>query len=106
MGVNARTADFSLEIRASKDNETWSNWEKKPLVKTPQDQHHLVTGQSLTVYNVVRYVQGKIILLASDNKTNPIIDRVELGSDDIGLYDYDGEYTIKIDMAQGFQATN
>ncbi|MEX3713575.1 LysM peptidoglycan-binding domain-containing protein [Cytobacillus horneckiae] len=100
VGVKARTADFSLEIRASKDNKTWSSWEKMPLVKTPQGQQHLVTGQSLTVYNDVRYVQGKIILLASDNKTNPIIDRVELRSDDSGLYDYDGEYTINIDMAQ------
>lgn len=101
VGANLRTSDFTLEVRTSANNSTWSTWEAVTLTKTPvTGQEYLVTGKSTTKYTNIRYVQGKIVLLSSDNTTSPIIDRVELRSEDSGLYDQNGDYTVKIDMSQ------
>ncbi|MES9681808.1 LysM peptidoglycan-binding domain-containing protein [Gottfriedia acidiceleris] len=101
VGGRLRTSEFTLEVKTSSDKITWSNWENVPLTKLLlADPSYLITGQSTTSYSNIRYVQGKIVLLSSDNNSSPIIDRVELRSDDSGLYDPDGEYTVKIDMTQ------
>ncbi|EKS8351661.1 LysM peptidoglycan-binding domain-containing protein [Bacillus cereus] len=101
VGGKLRTSDFNIEIRTSANKTTWSKWEPITLnKKLIQGQNYLSTGQSVTLYKNVRYVQGKIILLSSDNATSPIIDRVELRSEDSGLYDQNGDYTVKIDMTQ------
>lgn len=101
VGATLCTSEFSLEIRASADKNTWSNWESVTLDKQlQQDSNYLATGESSTTYTNVRFVQGKIIMLSSDNQTSPIIDRVELRSEDSGLYDPDGTLLVQIDMDQ------
>lgn len=101
VGSALRTSEFSLEIRTSADKSTWSNWEGVTLTKQlQQDGSYLATGESATTYTNVRFVQGKIIMLSSDNQTSPIIDRVELRSEDSGLYDPDGTFLVQIDMDQ------
>ncbi|UOE58069.1 LysM peptidoglycan-binding domain-containing protein [Cytobacillus oceanisediminis] len=100
-GVKIRTSDLTVSIRTSANKSTWSNWEALTLTRQVQGgEAFLVSGQSSITYSNIRYVQGKIELYASDSKTSPVIDRVELRSDDSGLYDYNGEYTVKLDMAQ------
>lgn len=100
VGAALRTSDYALQIKTSPDNHTWSEWTDVILSEqVVNDAEYTGTGQS-NAYSNIRYVQGKLILLSSDNESSPIIDRVELRSDDSGLYDPDGDYTIKIDMNQ------
>ncbi|MFE4029151.1 LysM peptidoglycan-binding domain-containing protein [Priestia sp. YIM B13551] len=101
VGANLRTSDISLEVRSSANKTTWSSWEAVTLNKQLQsvDQYN-ITGQSTTRFTNVRYIQGKIIMLSSDNKTSPVVDRVELRSEDSGLYEQEGTYMIQIDMNQ------
>lgn len=101
VGGKLRTSDFTLDIRTSANKTTWSNWESISLSKQLQQGiQYRVTGQSATQYTNIRYVQGRIIMLSSDNKTSPIVDRVELRSEDSGLYEQEGTYLVQIDMNQ------
>ncbi|MEK1829013.1 hypothetical protein AAAC51_07640 [Priestia megaterium] len=101
VGVKLRTSDFNLYVRSSSDQKNWSQWEEVTLTKTlSHDSTYVVTGVNTTKYSNIRYVQGKVILLSSDNKTSPVIDRIELHSDDSGLYEREGIYSVQINMSQ------
>lgn len=99
VGAKIRTSGVGLEVRTSKDLKTWSNWSRIDLHHTHiKGNSYEVTGESAEKYTDIRYIQGKLTLLSSDNKNSLVIDRIELRSDDSGLYEHDGEFTSKIDM--------
>lgn len=99
VGGRLRTSEVGIQVRASKDNEVWTEWETVSV--TPNhvsgDDYEL-DGVGTTKYSSVRYIQGKVIILASDNINAPVVHRIELRSDDSGLYIRDGRYTAKINM--------
>lgn len=96
-----RTSIVNVEIRASQDKKNWSDWENINLdLENIDGTNYSLTGIGDITYNSVRYVQGKISIFASDNKRAPIVDRIELRSEDSELYDYDGDYNVEIDFEQ------
>lgn len=101
-GINARTSGLSILVRTSANKTNWSDWELVSLDCVLEPGSNLLykcIGQSTKKANI-RYVQGKIILLSSDSQSSPVVERVELRSDDSELHDEDGEYIVWIDMQQ------
>lgn len=101
VGAEVRTSNFELEVSSSKDNLAWTNWEKVPLNKiSVGNDLYESTGASAINYAAVRYIRGKLILLSSDDTSTPLIDRVELRSEDSALYETGGNYDVRLDMVE------
>ena len=73
VGGKLRTSDFNIEIRTSANKTTWSKWEPITLNKTYSRAELFIYRTERNALQNVRYVQGKIILLSSDNATSLLL---------------------------------
>lgn len=87
------SSEVGIEIRTSKDAQTWSEWEEVTLSHTQQaDKAWTLKGTTTTKYSGVRYSQGRITMLTSEETSAPVVERIELLAGDSGTRSEDGRW--------------
>lgn len=93
------SAEVGLELRASKDAKTWSDWEVVDITHTLKNNKWIVKGVGKVKHVGVQYIQGRITLLSSEEQSAPTVEKIELLAGDSGLRSEDGMFIATINVA-------
>lgn len=92
------TSDVSVEMRASSDLKTWTEWEEVSNTYSMTNNVWKIKGTSTSTYTGVRFAQARLTLITSEQTSAPVVDKVELLAGDSSLRETDGIWTAVLNM--------
>lgn len=105
VGFSLQATNVYLRLRAADYRKEWTEYQDIQLAQTMSGSIAYLNGIS-GIFEDVRYIQGLLVLMSSDNQASPTVEGIEFHSSHSELYDYDGEYTVEIDVSKIVDANN